>query len=64
MIGHFGDKSGNKQMMWMKIKKFQINTKKFGKVLKKKLKRLMVAKKLSTGKIFKKLNLSLLMTCH
>ena len=38
-------------MMWMKIKKFQINTKKFGKVLKKKLKRLMVAKKLSTGKI-------------
>ena len=64
MIGHFGDKSGNKQMMWMKIKKFQINTKKFGKVLKKKLKRLMVAKKLNMGKIFKKLGLNLMMICH
>ena len=33
------------------------NMKKFGKVLQKKLKRLMVAKKLNTEKIFKKLGL-------
>ena len=38
-------------MMWMKIKKFQKNMKKFGKVLKRKLKRLMVAKKLNIGRI-------------
>ena len=42
-------------MMWMKTKKFQRNMKKFGKVLKKKLERLMVVKKLNMGKIFKKL---------
>ena len=52
-------------MMWIKIKKFQRNMKKFGKkVLKKKLKRLMVAKKLNMGKIFKKLGLSLMTTCQ
>ena len=38
----------------MKTKKFQRNMKKFGKVLKKKLKRLMVAKKLNMG-TFKKI---------
>ena len=38
-------------MMWMKTKKFKKNTKKFGRVLKQKLKPLMVAKKLNTGKI-------------
>ena len=38
------------QMMWMKTKKFQKNMKKFGKVLKKKLKRLMVVKKLNMDK--------------
>ena len=46
MIGHFEEKNENKyqfQMMWMKTK-FQKNMKKFGKVLKKKLKQLMVAK--------------------
>ena len=67
MIGHFEEKNGNKylvQMMWMKTKKFQRNMKKFGKVLKKKLKRLMVAKKLNMGKIFKKLGLNLMMICH
>ena len=42
-------------MMWIKIKKFQKNMKKFGKVLKKKLKRLMVARKSNTGKTFKKI---------
>ena len=38
--------------MWTKTKKFQKNMK-FGKVLKKKLKRLMVAKRLNMGKIKK-----------
>ena len=42
------------------IKKFQRNMKKFGKVLKKELKRLMVVKKLNMGKISKKLGLSLI----
>ena len=37
-------------MMWRKIKKFQRSMKKFGKVLKKKFKRLMVVKKFNTGK--------------
>ena len=41
----------------MKTKKFQRNMKKFGKVLKNKLKRLMVAKKLNMGKIFLKIRL-------
>ena len=50
--------------MWMKIKKFQRNMKKFGKVLKKKLKRLMVAKKSNTVKVLKKLGLSLMMACQ
>ena len=40
-------------MMWMKIKKFQRDMKKFGKVLKKILKRSMVAKELNMGKILK-----------
>ena len=38
-------------MMQMKTKKFKKNMKKFGKVLKKKLKQLMVIKKLNMGKI-------------
>ena len=38
----------------MKPKKFHKNMKKFGKVLKKKLKQLLAAKKLNMGKIFKK----------
>ena len=37
---------------------------KIGKVLKKKLKQLMVAKRLNMGKIFKELGLSLMMICH
>ena len=47
-------------MLWMKTNKFQRNMKKFGRVLKKKLKPLMVAKKLNMGKIFKKLGLNLM----
>ena len=38
-------------MMCMKTRKFQKNMKKFEKVIRKKLKRLMVAKKLNMGKI-------------
>ena len=67
MVGHFEKKkmkiSIQFQMMWMKTKNFQKNMKKFGKVLKKKLKRLMVAKKLNMEKIFKKLGLNLMMAC-
>ena len=51
-------------MMLMKIKKFGRNMKKFGKVLKKILNRLMVAKDLNMGKTLKKLGLSLMMTCQ
>ena len=43
----------------MKIKKFKKNVKEFWKVLKKKLKRLMVAKKMNMEKILKKLGLNL-----
>ena len=43
----------------MRTKKFKKNMKRFGRVLKKKLKLLMVAKKLNMGKIFKKIGLSL-----
>ena len=48
----------------MKTKKFLKNMKKFGRVFKKKLKLLMVAKKLNMEKIFKKIDLSLMMICH
>ena len=66
MIGHSEEKNENKCLLLdnMEIKKFQRNMKKFGKVLKKKLKRVMVAKKSNTEKIFKKLGLSLMMTCQ
>ena len=67
MIGQFEEKSEKSvqfQMMWMKMKKFQRNIRKFGKVLKKKLKRLMVARQISMGKLFRKLGLSLMMTCQ
>ena len=51
-------------MSRIKAKKFQKNMKNFGKVLKKKLKRLMVAKKLNMSKIFKKFGLILMMICQ
>ena len=57
MVGHFEEKKIKIiiqfWMMWTKTKKLQKNMK-FGKVLKKKLKRLMVAKRLNMGKIKKK----------
>ena len=67
MIGHFEGKNENKYLVLDDAdenKEFQKNMKKFGKMLKKKLKRLMVAKKLNMGKIFKKLGLNLTMICH
>ena len=55
MIGQFEEKMKTSikfWMIWMKTKKFQENMKMFGKVLKKKLKRLMVTKKIEYGKDF------------
>ena len=57
MVGHFEEKNENEYLALDDVdekKKFQKNMKKFRKLLKKKLKRLMVAKKLNIGKIFKK----------
>ena len=67
IIGHFEEKSGNKYLVLDDVdenKEVSKNMKKFGKVLKKKQKRLMVAKKLNMEKTFKKLGLSLMMTCQ
>ena len=67
MIGHSEEKSGNKYLLLNDVdenKEVPKKYKKFGKVLKKKLKRLMVAKKMNMGKIFKKFGLSLMMICH
>ena len=61
------EKNGNKYLVLDDIdenKEVLKNMKKFGRVLKKKLKLLMVAKKLNIGKILKKLGLSLMMICH
>ena len=54
MIGHFEEKNENKYLVLDDVdenKEVLKNMKKFGKVLKKKLKRLMVAKELNMGKI-------------
>ena len=67
MIGHFEEKNENKYLVLDDVdenKEVSINMKKFGKVLKKKLKRLMVVKKLNIVKIFKKLDSSLKMFCQ
>ena len=61
------EKNKNKYLIFDSVdenKEALKSMKKFGRVLKKKLKLLMVAKKLNMGKIFKKLNLILMMTCH
>ena len=60
-------KNGNKYLVLDDVdenKEVSKNMKKFVMVLKKKLKRLMVAKKSNMGKIFKKLGLNLMMICH
>ena len=54
MIGHFEEKNKNKYLVLDDVdekRKFQKNIIKFGKVLKKKLKRLMVAKKFNMRKV-------------
>ena len=64
MIGHFEEKNENKCLVLDDVdenKEVSKNMKKFGKMLKKKLKRLMVAKKLNLRKIFKKLGLNRMM---
>ena len=66
-IGHFEEKNENKYLVLDDVnenKEVSKNMKKFGKVLKNKLKRLMVVKKLNMGKIFEKLGLSLMMIYH
>ena len=60
-------KNGNKYLVLDDVdenKEVSKNMKKFVMVLKKKLKRLMVAKKSNMGKIFKKLGLNLMTICH
>ena len=64
MIGHFAEKNGSKYLVLDDVDENKEVSKKFGRVLKKKLKPLMVAKKLNMEKIFKKLGLSLMMICH
>ena len=61
------EKNGNKYLLLDDMdenKEVSKNMKKFEKVLKKKLKRLMVVKKLNMEKIFKKLGFNLMMICH
>ena len=67
MIGYFEEENENKYLVLDDVdknKEVSKNMKKFGKVLKKKLKQLMVAKKLNMGKITRKLGLNLMMICH
>ena len=67
MIGHVEEKNKNKYLVLDEIdenKEGLKNMKKVGRVLKKKLKLLMVAKKLTMEKIFKRLGLSLMMIYH
>ena len=65
--GHFEEKNKNKYLVLDDVdekRKFQKNIIKFGKVLKKKLKRLMVAKKFNMRKVTWKLSINLMMICH
>ena len=67
MIRPFEEKNENQYLVLDDVnenRKFQRNMKKFRKVLKKILKRLMVAKELNMGKIFKKFDSTLMMTCQ
>ena len=67
MIGHFEEKNGNKYLVLDDVDENKEVLKKYEEVwgvLKKKLKPLMVAKKLNTGKILKRLGSNLTMTCH
>ena len=67
MIGHFEEKNENKYLVLDGVDENKEVSKKYEEVwevLKKILKRLMVAKKLNKGKIFKKFGSSLMMTCQ
>ena len=67
MIGHFEEINENKYLVLDNVDENKEVSKKYEEVwemLKKILKRLMVAKKLNMGKIFKKLGSSLMMTCQ
>ena len=66
-IGHFEEKSRNIYLVLNDVDENKEALKKYKEVwegVKKKLKRLMVAKKLNMGKIFKKLSLSIMMIGH
>ena len=72
MIGHFEEINRNKYLVLDDVdenKQVSKNMKKFGKVLKEKLKQLMVVKKLNMAKILEKfrlerIGLNLTMICH
>ena len=67
MIGHFEEKNENKYLVLDEIDKNKDVLEKFEEVwkgIKKKLKRLIVAKRLNMEKIFKNLGLSLIMICY
>ena len=67
MIGHFEEKNKNKYLVLDDVDENKEVSKKYEEVwngVKKKLKQLMVEKKLNMGKIFKKLDLNLIMICH
>ena len=63
MTGHVNEKYGKKYLVFDDIdenKEVSKNIKKFGRVLKKKLKLLMATKNLDMGKIFQEIGLSLM----
>ena len=65
--GYIKEKNGNKYLIFDSVDENKEVLKKHEEVwegIKKELKLLMVAKELNMGKIFKKLNLILMMTCH
>ena len=64
MIGHFEEKNESKYLVLGDVDENKELMKKFRKVLKRILKRLMVAKELNMAKILKKLGLSLMMICQ
>ena len=67
IIGYQEEKNENKYLVLDDVdesKEVSKNMKKFGKVLKKKLRRLMMVKKMNMGKVFKKLGLNLMMICN
>ena len=67
IIGHFEEKNENKYLVLDDVDENKEVSKKYEEVwegVKKKLKRLIVAKEFNMGKIFKKLGLSLMMICQ